>query len=159
MDNTSDDNSDGSNGSGNKLFDMGPPSNEDLSGHRNIDTVAYTPYADDDEIPSLNGPGSGRTDGGVDGGGLGDLIKKASDSAGRVGDKLIDAGENYLNQEIDNTFKKPTQGGAEYTLLDTIMLVLIILAILMLLYVVLAESGVLSVAESGANYLITTHTD
>jgi hypothetical protein len=158
MDDTSDDNSNGSNGlngsngSSNELFNI--------------------------ELPPLNGPGSGRTnvddadngdvvDGSVNGSGVGDFLNRAKNAAENISNAAVNTFESRVTAELEKLEKpknpekpeKPTEGGAEYTLLDTIMLVFIILAILMLLYVVLAESGVLSVAESGANYLITTHTD
>ncbi len=82
-----------------------------------------------------------------------EFADKVGTAAGNVADAMLETGESRLTAEIEKL--GPTKGGAEYTLLDTVMLVFIILAILMLLYVVLAESGVLSVAESGANYLIT----
>ena len=90
---------------------------------------------------------------GGDGGGLFDVIDKAKKAALNITNGAIETVDIYANQKMKEVVKGQSTGGAEYSLFDTVMLVFIILAILVLLYVVLAESGALSAAESGVQYL------
>ena len=82
------------------------------------------------------------------------FTNKLTDTVGRIADNVFTAAEREANKQLGTPPTNTLQtGGAEYSLFDTVMLVFIILAILILLYVVLAESGAMSAAESGVQYL------
>ena len=93
-----------------------------------------------------------------------ELGNRFGDMAGKYGDRVIDVGTKLMetgleradsalesvlpDQQTDQQTRQPT-GGAEYSLVDTVVLVFIILAIIMLVYVVLAETGILGKVKSG----------
>ncbi len=92
------------------------------------------------------------------------LSQQVEDKVKTYGDRVVgavaDSMDGVLNQadQIMDSVLPPGQrptGGAEYSLVDTVVLVFIILAIIMLVYVMLAETGVLAKLKSGVHSVMT----